>query len=216
MCLNVFWMCSQRCLLTSCWSTSRSRRGSTRPARSRWSTSTRPTSGRTATRPRSASTRSASTQKSCVRLCGVRRHTLITVDLITCDRAAEIRRVCLFVQAWICWWGRRTAWCCWIGAVRAKFTIWSIDGASNRWTSWRASTSWSPSQVGSDLRRWRRMNYFFSAFTRDDGDSAERSSLLPLISHLCSSYCLVAQFPVSPGYCCLCDVRALPAALDSE
>lgn len=76
--LQMRWWCIllyfvlQRCLLMSCWSRSRSRRGSTRPARSPWSTSTPLTSGRTATRPRSVNTRNASTRRSSVRLSGVK------------------------------------------------------------------------------------------------------------------------------------------------
>ncbi len=62
----------QRCFLMRCWSRSRSRRGSTRPERSLWSTSTPPTSDRTVTHPRSANTRNVSTLRSCVRLSGVR------------------------------------------------------------------------------------------------------------------------------------------------
>lgn len=64
-------------------------------------------------------------------------------------RGAKNEACVCFGQEWTCWWGRRTAWCCWIEVVKAKFTTWSIEGASNRWTSWRDSTSWSPSQVGS-------------------------------------------------------------------
>lgn len=84
----------QRCLPMSCSSRSRSRsrRGSTRPGRSRWSMSTPPTSDRTAIPPRYANTRNASTRRSCVQLYGVKHKNTHTTPTSATLRSTGIQQ----------------------------------------------------------------------------------------------------------------------------